>query len=104
MLASPPFARAVHTVLQVHAAAMPSLRRQSLREVATALAALGVCLRFVASAAARLVLRDSGTDVSRNGAPIEVQHLWLCFSTSRTSGKVLLAQERQPMVASHAKT
>ena len=52
---------------------MPSLPRLSLAQAAAALAAMSKQLRFVRSCCSRMLLRD-GTDVTRNGTPLQVTH------------------------------
>ena len=71
-LASAPFAAAAHAVLLSHAAAMPSLPRLPLAQSAAALAKMGDRLRFMRSCRARMVLRDGGSDVTRDGTALQV--------------------------------
>ena len=71
-LDSPHFTAAAHAVLLSHAAAIPAIKRLSLRQVATALGTMGQRLRFVRSCHTRMVLQKGGKDVTRNDTPLKV--------------------------------
>lgn len=75
---------------------MPSLPRLSLAQASAALAAMGKQLRFVRSCRLRMLLRD-GSDVTRNGTPLQVIHLHL--RTTRAEASIIAFQSHISVAA-----
>jgi hypothetical protein len=64
MLRSPEIARAVHSIVHLYAATVPSFKKLRLADVSSLLSAAAKKLRLVQSCSSRIIFKSGGADVT----------------------------------------